>query len=284
MVSAFYHSIQNKLMRHAQTGVDIESHVASNDISLSMQAVSVNFGSRQLLNRVDLDIHHGELTVLLGPNGTGKSSLLKTLTREIPFTGCTRLFGKELTHWDPALLAKTMGVLPQHSQLTFNFTVREVVELGGLGLSIDKVQLNHLVCRNMMRCDIYHLADRSYPTLSGGEKQRVHFARVLTQLEQSGRDKVLLMDEPTSALDIQHQHRTLTIAKEIANSGGTVVVVLHDLNLAAQYADRIVLLDGGFIVENGTPKESLTPMSIERVYKHPVKVMRHPNHGYPVIY
>ncbi|WP_084884911.1 heme ABC transporter ATP-binding protein [Vibrio sp. qd031] len=287
MVSALYNSIHNTFKRRRlKFGSDRTSFDPSNQDNdqLSLHDVSVNLGGRQLLDRVNLSLHKGELTVLLGPNGTGKSSLLKTFTSEIPFSGSTKLFGKPLNQWPSHALAKQMGVLPQHSQLTFNFTVREVVELGGLGLSAEKVQLNHIVCRNMMKCDVYHLADRSYPTLSGGEKQRVHFARVLTQLEQSGRDKVLLMDEPTSALDIQHQHRTLTIAKEIAHAGGIVVVVLHDLNLAAQYADRIVLLDGGQIVENGAPLQALTPMSIERVYHHSVNVMPHPLHGYPVVY
>ncbi len=252
--------------------------------ALSLKNISVQFGQRKLLDKVNLDVRAGELTILLGPNGTGKSSLLKTVTREIAFDGECRVQGKPIQDWPADVLAKHLAVLPQHSQLTFNFSVREVVELGALGLTIEKTQLNHLVCRNMMKCDIYHLAERSYPTLSGGEKQRVHFARVLTQLEQAGPNKILLMDEPTSALDIQHQHRTLSIAKEIANAGGTVMVVLHDLNLAAQYADKIVLLDGGQIVEHGTPKQALTPKSIERVYHYPVQVMTHPNHGYPVVY
>ncbi len=251
--------------------------------ALCLKNIHVSFGSRSLIDEVNLDIHQGELTILLGPNGTGKSSLLKTITNEIEFSGECHLYGIPIKSWPRHTLAKHLGVLPQHSQLSFNFSAREVVELGGLNLTIEKSKLDLVVESNMAKTDILHLANRSYPTLSGGEKQRVHLARVLTQLEQSGDEKVLLMDEPTSALDIQHQHRTLQLAKSLVKTGGTVVVVLHDLNLAAQYADRIVILNKGKIASNGTPQQAIQVDIIEQVYQHRVEVLPHPTHGYPVV-
>lgn len=250
---------------------------------LSLRGITVRFAQRTLLDNVALDFHAGELTILLGPNGTGKSSLLKTISKEVDYQGACYFYGQHIDSWDQQHLSKHLAILPQHSQLTFNFSVQEVIELGALNLDLSRQQLNELVSRNMQQTDIAHLAQRSYPSLSGGEKQRVHLARVLTQLEQSGTKKVLLMDEPTSALDIQHQHRTLQLAKSIAAAGGTVIVVLHDLNLAAQYADRIVILNDGDIVANGSAEQAINAEIIERVYQHPVEIINHPQTGHPVV-
>lgn len=256
---------------------------SDNNSVLSLRNISVQFGQRQLLNRVNLDFFAGELTILLGPNGTGKSSLLKTISKEISFSGQCYFYGQHIDNWPQQELAKHLGILPQHSQLTFNFSAREVVELGALNFSLSKAELDMLVEEKMAKTDILHLADRNYPSLSGGEKQRVHFARVLTQLADSADKKVLLMDEPTSALDIQHQHRTLQLAKDIAKAGGTVVVVLHDLNLAAQYADRVVILNNGQIVANDKPETAINAQVIEQVYLHPVQIINHPENGHPVV-
>ncbi|NVO99530.1 heme ABC transporter ATP-binding protein, partial [Photobacterium damselae subsp. damselae] len=128
-----------------------------------------------------------------------------------------------------------------------------------------------------------HLANRLYPTLSGGEKQRVHFARVLTQLSHSGKQCILMLDEPTSALDLAHQHHTLEIAQALSQQGAAVIIVIHDLNLAAQYADRLIILNQGKIQADGTPWQVLTPISVENVYGWPVQVIAHPEHNYPVI-
>lgn len=250
---------------------------------ISLRNINLQFSQRKLLNEVNLDFYRGELTILLGPNGTGKSSLLKTITNEVEFQGDCYFYGHLIKNWDQQAMSKHLSILPQHSQLTFNFCVQEVVALGALNLTLSRQNLETTVMENMQKTDIQHLAQRSYPSLSGGEKQRVHLARVLTQLTHSGTQKVLLMDEPTSALDIQHQHRTLQLAKDIALNGGTVIVVLHDLNLAAQYADRIVILNNGDIVANGTAKEVVRSDTIEAVYQHPVEIINHPKTGHPIV-
>ncbi|WP_261817717.1 heme ABC transporter ATP-binding protein [Vibrio gallicus] len=245
--------------------------------------ISVKIGSKVILDKVNIQFNSGEFTVLLGPNGTGKSTLLKTLSNEIPYEGQHYLFGKPSQEWDKKLLARQFGVLPQSSSLTFNFTAQEVVELGGLTLNGGQKEITRVAKDKMCQTGISHLAQRLYPTLSGGEKQRVHFARVLTQLSAIEHSKILFLDEPTSALDLSHQHNTIQLAKAQAESGACVVAVLHDLNLAAQYADRIVVLNKGNIAADGTPWEVLTPEILEQVYQWKTQVLPHPQSQRPVV-
>lgn len=251
--------------------------------TIDIESLTVSLGSQTVLNNINLSFKRCEFTVLLGPNGTGKSTLLKALTGEIVSSGECRIFGKLRQQWPPEQLARHLGVLPQSNSLSFNFMAQEVIELGGIGLTLSSAQLTNLIYSNMQRTDITHLAQRDYPTLSGGEKQRVHLARVLTQLEQSGDNKIVLLDEPTSALDIQHQHTTLKLARQLATEGATVVAVLHDLNLAAQYADRIVVLNKGGVIADDSPQQALTTELIEAVYHHNVEIIPHPTYGHPVV-
>lgn len=251
--------------------------------AISVENVNLKLGNKVILDNLSVKFNTGELTVLLGPNGTGKSSLLKVITQEWSSTGKVSFFEQDYADWNAAHLAKHLGVLPQSSSLSFNFTVREVVELGALALSETYKVIREIAERNMHTTDIVHLAERLYPSLSGGEKQRVHLARILTQLEQSEDKKILLLDEPTSALDLSHQHQTLSLAKSLSKSGASVVAVIHDLNLAAQYADRVMILNGGKIVADGSPWETLTENIIEDVYQWSVQVIKHPNSDYPVI-
>ncbi len=271
------------LLSSSQTSQKERSITYSGKQTVEIRHLSVTLGSKKILDDIELTLNRGEFTVLLGPNGTGKSTLLKALTGELNTKGEFSLFGHPRDQWSASLLAKHLGVLPQSSSLSFNFMAQEVIELGGIGLTMPNHQLAQVVQHNMRQTDVKHLADRSYPTLSGGEKQRVHLARVLTQLEQSGDNKILLLDEPTSALDIHHQHTTLALAREQANNGATVVAVLHDLNLAAQYADRIVILNQGKIVADAEPKQALQPEIIEAVYHHKVDIIPHPTYGHPVV-
>ncbi|MFA0338679.1 heme ABC transporter ATP-binding protein [Vibrio breoganii] len=251
--------------------------------SVQCSDISVSIGNRTILDKVNIEFYPNEFTVFLGPNGTGKSTLLKTLSNEMAYTGQHYLFGKPTQDWDKRSLAKQFGVLPQSSSLTFNFTAQEVVELGGLTLSGGQKAISRIAREKMNLTGVLPLADRLYPSLSGGEKQRVHFARVLTQLDSVKHNKVLFLDEPTSALDLSHQHNTLKLAKEQADSGACVVAVLHDLNLAAQYADRIVVLNHGNIVADGTPWEALNSQTIEEVYRWKTQIVPHPTQKHPVI-
>ncbi|TKF32482.1 heme ABC transporter ATP-binding protein [Enterovibrio norvegicus] len=252
-------------------------------MSIEIKNASLTLGNKVLLNDFSTTINGGELTIILGPNGTGKSSLLKLFSQEWPCNGELSFYGKSVNAWKPADLAESVGILPQYSSLTFAFTVREVVELGGLALRASQKTIAAIAEEKMQVTDILHLAERLYPSLSGGEKQRVHLARILTQLSQSPRETVLMLDEPTSALDIGHQHKTLRLAKQLASEGSTVIAVIHDLNLAAQYADRIIMLNNGHIVADGSPSQVLTPSNIENVYGWAVQVIPHPQASYPVV-
>lgn len=251
--------------------------------SIQLEDVAARINGRAIIENITTQFSRGEFTVLLGPNGAGKSTLLKTITGEVNTMGKTNIFGRASADWQPEQLARHLSALPQHSSLSFNFSAQEVVELGSIGLSLGKQALELVVKSNMEAVGVDKLSDRSYPSLSGGEKQRVHFARVLTQTAQSGDNKILLLDEPTSALDLQHQHSTLSLAKKLAHEGATVIAVLHDLNLAAQYADRIMILNQGEIVMDGRPSDALTSQTIAEVYHHEVTIMPHPQSQRPVV-
>lgn len=253
---------------------------------IELDNLQLKFSKKTILNNVSTHFNAGELTVILGPNGTGKSSLLKIITGELISENrntTISYFEQDAASWQPEHIAKHLGVLPQSSNLTFNFKVEDVVLLGGIALSASDSEIKAIAAENMQLTEVSSLVGRRYPTLSGGEKQRVHLARVLTQLAQSGDKKVLLLDEPTAALDLSHQHSTLALAKKMAKAGAAVIIVMHDLNLAAQYADRLLMLNQGSIVADGTPWQVLTEENIVAVYQCQVTIMAHPQHGYPLV-
>ncbi|RXJ74522.1 heme ABC transporter ATP-binding protein [Veronia nyctiphanis] len=252
-------------------------------MAISIKDVSLKLGDKEILRNVTARFRKGELTIILGPNGTGKSSLLKLITQELESKGDITLHDKDIKDWSGPERASFMGVLPQSSDLSFAFNVREVVEMGGLSLAVSQKELSAIADEQMRKTEVYALANRLYPTLSGGEKQRVHLARVLTQISRARHGTVLLLDEPTAALDLSHQHNTLKLAKNMAEEGASVIAVIHDLNLAAQYADRIMILNSGFIMADGSPKQVITKEIINRVYRWPVDVFTHPERGHPVI-
>lgn len=259
------------------------------DIAITAKHLTLQYRNKSILDDVSLDIYSGEVTALLGPNGTGKSSLLKLLCGEMSLTqqsnslACLNYFGQPSSNWDKQILARHLGMLPQHSTLSFPFLVEEVVELGGLPLNVSKAELSQIACEKMELVGILSMAKQMYPQLSGGEKQRVHLARVLTQLHYAQSEQIFMLDEPTSALDLAHQHNTLRLAQDMARKGTAVVVVLHDLNLAAQYADRILLLNNGTIISDGSAWQTLTASNIDQVYGQKTILSPHPEYGFPVI-
>lgn len=256
-----------------------------NHVVLSGNNLSVTYGKRKVLDEVDIEIKAGEVTALLGPNGAGKSTLLKLLCGEIPSDNDIRIFDQAKQDWQASELAKHVAMLPQHSTLSFPFLAQEVVELGAIPLNVPNKHAKALADKYMLMTDVAHLGKRLYPSLSGGEKQRLHLARVLVQLDQSEGKKILMLDEPTSALDLAHQHNTLKIARDMAkNHHAAVVVVLHDLNLAAQYSDRLVILHQGKLVCDNPPWQALTSEMIESVYGYQSIISKHPTLGFPMVY
>ncbi|WEM41091.1 heme ABC transporter ATP-binding protein [Photobacterium sp. DA100] len=252
-------------------------------IAIEAVNLSLTLGGKTLLDEFSLQIKSGQLTALLGPNGAGKSTLLKVLCGEVEAEGEVNVFATPRQNWPISELAKRLGVLPQHSSLSFAFTAQEVVELGTLPLQLPNAQTQKIAQEKMAMLGVTELAPRLYPSMSGGEKQRVHFARVLTQLSHAGEQCILMLDEPTSALDLAHQHNALIVAKQMAAAGAAVIIVIHDLNLAAQYADRLVIINHGKIQADGSPEEALTADTIKSVYGWPVCITHHPIEGYPVV-
>ena len=251
---------------------------------LTAENLLVKRGAQTVLQGVGLALQPGEVLGVLGPNGAGKSTLLGALNGELPLSGgSVRLDGRPLADWQGTDRARRLAVLPQSSTLNFAFTVEAVVGFGRLPHDSGRQRDREIVMAAMEAADAAHLAGRSYLALSGGERQRVHLARVLAQLWPGGAEQVLLLDEPTSALDPLHQHTTLHAVREFANRGAAVLVILHDLNLAARYCDRLLLLHQGRPHLQGTPEEVLRAEPLRTVFGLDVLVQRHPERGHPLI-
>ena len=247
--------------------------------------IHFSVGKTSILEDVSVEVKAGEVVALCGPNGAGKSTLLKIASGELrPDAGRVNLLGRALEEWSPRSAAKVRAKLSQDSHLSFSFTAREVVEMGRFPHQTD-AQNPEIVRQCMDRVDISALADRDYTTLSGGEKQRVHMARVLAQLTcESDASKLLLLDEPTSALDLRHQEVALSLAYDLCREQGFgVLVVLHDLNLAAAWADRVVILKEGKVRCQGTPEAVLTEEALHEIYDVEVVVLEHPKTGRPIV-
>lgn len=239
-------------------------------MSLELSNVSIELGGRPVLHDINLSIHPGIMTAILGPNGSGKSTLLSVMSGERkPDRGYVLLDNKPLGEWSLPALASRRAVLPQSPSLQFGFSVSEIVHLGlgpyGTGSARNDARL---IDQAMHKSGIHHLAERNYLHLSGGEKQRTHFARVLAQIAdgKSQGPGYLLLDEPTSNLDPAHQHQILAQSSTLARQGNGVVAVLHDLNLAAAWAGHIILLANGQIAAAGHPHDVLIPDIIEKVF------------------
>jgi len=240
-------------------------------ISLTASGVSLELGGARILSGVDLAVSGGEVVALVGPNGAGKSTLLGVLSGDLePDGGAVLLDGRPIAARPARELARERAVLLQRQGLAFGFRVEEVVRMGRAAWHRTPAadQDDRLVEESMERAEVAPLALRLFPTLSGGEQARVSFARVLAQAAP-----VLLLDEPTAALDIRHQEAVLAVARSTAALGAAVVVVLHDLSLAAAYADRVCLLSAGTVAADGPPGQVLTSELLTRVYDHPVRVV-----------
>jgi iron complex transport system ATP-binding protein len=248
---------------------------------ISASGVTVRIGPKSLLSDVSLAVGKGQLCVLVGPNGAGKSTLLHVLAGDrAPTEGVVSALGKRLDAWKPLELARVRAVLPQESTLTFPFTVLEVALLGRAPhVRFAETAHDIAVTRQAIASvGLAHLEHRLYTTLSGGERQRVQLARALAQISgvAPGASRILLLDEPTSSLDPAHQHGTLQLARSLARDGAAVLAVLHDLNLAAQYADVVALLHEGRLQAFGSPAEVLREAPLSSVFGIPIRVVEAP--------
>lgn len=241
----------------------------------------VRLGAREVLSGIDLTARSGEVLALVGPNGAGKSTLLSALAADLPAaSGEVRIDGRPVAGWSAPDLALRRSVLPQTAVLSFPFPVEDVVRMGRApwaGTPFADAD-EEAVAAAMAATEVTGFAARPFSALSGGERARVALARVLAQ-----RAPLLLLDEPTAALDLRHQELVLRICREQAAAGDAVVVVLHDLGLAAAYADRAAVLHDGRLAAVGPPAEVFEDGLLSRVYRQPVEVLPHPRTGAPLV-
>jgi iron complex transport system ATP-binding protein len=241
--------------------------------AIELRGVTVELGGRAVVDSVDAAVAEGEWLALIGPNGAGKTTLLRAIARLVPYQGSILLGGRPTEELHRAELSRLLAVVPQEPSTPAWMTVSEYVLLGRtphLGALAKEGRADReAAARALERLDLLEYRERRLGTLSGGEKQRAVVARALAQ-----EARVVLLDEPTTALDIGHQQQALELLDVLREESGlTLVAAMHDLTLAAQYADRMVLLDGGRIAVEGLPREVLTADSLARHYGAAIDVV-----------
>ncbi|EJF85718.1 heme ABC transporter ATP-binding protein [Candidatus Bartonella washoeensis] len=250
--------------------------------------ICVQRGKKRILNHVNLQAKSGALTVIIGPNGSGKSTFVKALSGEIPYNGKITLNGHDVIQTKTYEMATMRAVLPQSTTLAFPFLVHEVVTLGVSvnQFTLAKSELQNLPQKALERVGLADYSDRYYHQLSGGEQARVQLARVLCQIWKPVYNSIprwMILDEPIANLDIQHQLIVMDIAKDFARCGGGVLAILHDLNLAAHYADKMILLKQGEIYCEGSTSAVLTTQNLRDVYHCSLTVSELPKADIPFI-
>jgi iron complex transport system ATP-binding protein len=251
---------------------------------LKIQNLTVNYGERTILRDIQLEVRSGEIVALIGPNGAGKSTLIRAVSGVIPIRGGNIFVDqKDVTTLSTMERARHISVVPQILSMPPAFTVWETVLLGRtpylnfLGQTSAKDEA--LARQALEQVDAIHLIEKRMDEISGGEQQRILLARTLAQ-----DTPILLMDEPTTHLDLSHQIDLLKLIRQQAREKNlTVLVALHDLNLASMFADRIAIVQNGLLCVAGTPQETLTSKIINLIYQVPVHIVSHPETGAPLI-
>jgi iron complex transport system ATP-binding protein len=245
------------------------------DVKIQIKGVSVAYRSIGALDRITVSLEEGSVTSLVGPNGAGKSTLLRCINRILsPQLGTVLLDGKDINKLDSRGLARIFGYVPQHHVTHLPSTVLEVVVMGRrpyVSWSLGRRDLE-IAWNSLKVAGAEHLAHRYFGEISGGERQKVIIARALAQ-----EPEVLLLDEPTSNLDLKHQLEILNLIRQLAKERGlTVVMALHDLNLACQFSDYVIILKEGKVFVTGNPHQVFTLKNIRSVYGVDVAILENP--------
>ncbi|MCO4294067.1 heme ABC transporter ATP-binding protein [Solitalea sp. MAHUQ-68] len=255
---------------------------------LKLENLRFSIGGNEIIKGVSGEFEPGKLSMIIGPNGSGKSTLLKMMSGTLtPTVGTIWLGDAALKKQSEKKLAKYRAVLSQQTDMPFPLTVEEVVMMGRYPHFHYKPSIKDIeICRLALeKLQMKGFANRNYLTLSGGEQQRVHFARVLAQIWEPHQNELryLFLDEPIASLDLGYQHEFLKIAKEIALENTIVVAIIHDLNLAMQYADHLVALKAGRKIVEGRPSEALTEKLVLDLYDVPARIVYPKEVDYPII-
>lgn len=255
---------------------------------LKTNNISYTIGNKKILQEISADFRPGELTMILGPNGSGKSSFLKIFSGELSrYEGTVLYDGKQLNAIRKEELAKYRAVMSQQPELSFPLTVEEVVMMGRYPhFTFQPGKKDQAVCDEVFsKMKLEPFRERNYLTLSGGEKQRVQFARVLAQIwQQPGSGQhYLFLDEPLASLDINYQQEFLHVARDFAKAGAVVVVVIHDINLAIQFADQLLFFHQGNLLTQGRPRDIITTELIQAIFGVKTRIIENPFSGFPLI-
>jgi iron complex transport system ATP-binding protein len=253
---------------------------------IAAESVTVRAGGKLLLDAVSFEAKAGELVAVVGPNGAGKTTLVRVLSGARSSDGGRVVMGgRALSEWPLRERARARAVVSQEHTLEFPFRAIEVVLMGRTPhVERSESETDRRIAWEALEAvDMSERAYQSYDTLSGGERQRTHFARALAQIWDAAHERCLLLDEPTASLDIAHQHETLAFARGLSRQRCAVIAVLHDLHLAAEYADRVVLLAGGRVIAQGTPSHVFTEEHVRAAFGVDCTVVRHPRLDVPLV-
>jgi iron complex transport system ATP-binding protein len=255
---------------------------------LKVENVHYNIAAKNILNGISIGFSPGLFHVIVGPNGSGKSTFLKVFSGELhPQQGQVFYDEKDIFKLEKTFIARRRSVMSQQPELHFPLSVAEIVMMGRYPhFNYQPSTHDKAICAEVIhQMEIKDFLNRDYLTLSGGEKQRVQFARALAQIWETPRDgsRYLFLDEPINNLDIHYQHQFLQLAKAFTSEHTVTIAVLHDINLAIQYADTISFMKAGKIVSTGHPQNIITSTLIDDVFSIPVDIISHPSTGIPLI-
>lgn len=248
--------------------------------------ISYSHKNFHILKGVDVEVEYGDMLIIVGPNGAGKSTLLNILANEISRNTEEIYFKqKRFKDWSVLDLSKNKSKFSQQNSNEIPLPVKDVVLMGRYPYfdSIPKPEDLEAVEAAMRDTEVWELQDRDYNTLSGGEKQRVHLARIMAQVSNEIAHKLVLLDEPLNNLDVKHQYKVLELMAAFAKRGNTVVAVLHDLNLAAKFGTKVLLMQKGKVVAQGKPEEVFTSEIISETYGFPCTILPNPINKQPII-
>lgn len=255
---------------------------------LKTENIHYSIGKKSILNGISAIFYPGEFNMILGPNGSGKSTFLKIFSGEINKYNGSVFYGEEkITSLKKEALAKQRAVMSQQPELSFPLMVEEVVMMGRYPhFTFNPNKKDETICNQVMeRMNLILFKERNYLTLSGGEKQRVQYARVLAQIWEKPTEgyRYLFLDEPLTSLDINYQQEFLQIAREFTNDGTILIAVMHDINLAIQYADKLFFLKEGKLVSHGSPKDILDQELIKQVFNVEASIINNPITNNPLV-